>query len=211
MISVNPSKSQIEKIRIAIVLTVVVSPDSAHVRKQLFRLAREVKTIIGFDKPIDNGYKSVVVKWKSQSGTHLEDESIDILWAQFKTSWDKIKYPTGDAIFKTLIRKAESSTYPPICNDYEDVAKDLIRLCAVLDTHWSPEPFYLSCRDAEHLFGYSHAKMAKLLELIVLDGVLELVTKGSMRRASRYKFLADKGTIESDTVKSSVQLNKDVE
>jgi len=196
MISINPSESQIEKISEAIAQTIVTSPDPAHVRKQLFQLAREVKTIIGFDETFDNRCKSVVIEWHRLSGKHLKDESIDILWAQFKTSWDKIKYPTGDAIFLTLIRKAESSKYPPICNDYEDVGKELIRLCAVLDTHWSPGPFYLSCRLAEEMYGFSHAKMAKLLELLVLDGVLELVKKGSMGRASRYKFLADKGTID---------------
>ena len=71
---------------------------------------------------------------------------------------------------------------------------------------------------AEYEFGHSHAKMAKLLELLVLDGVLELVeqgkligNKGQKGRASRYRFLADKGTIESEAVKSTVQLNKDVE
>ena len=206
----NSSESQIEKIRTAIVLTVVVSANPSHVRKQLFQLAREVKTIIGFDEPFDNECKSVVVEWHKQSGIHLKDESIDILWAQFKTSWNKIKYPTGDAIFLTLIRKAESFQYPPICNDYEDVGKDLTRLCAVLDTYWSPEPFYLSCRHAECVFGYSHAKMATLLELLVLDGVLELVKKGSMGRASRYRFLADKGKINLSSIESGYELKKEL-
>ena len=211
MISQNSSDVKRQKIHEAIARTVVVSPDPAHIRRQLFQLARKVRTIVGFDRPIDDTFKKVVGNWHKQSGIHLEDESIDILWAQFKTSWDKIKYPTGDAIFLSLIRKAESSKYPPICNDYEDVGKELIRLCAVLDTHWSPGPFYLSCRDAERLFGYSHAKMAKLLELLVLDGVLELVKKGSMGRASRYKFLADKGTIDMRLIKSIQQVNKEVD
>jgi hypothetical protein len=210
MISKQPSEADIQKVCEAIARTVVVSPEPVHIRKQLFQLTREVKTIVGFEKPIDDTFKPIVKAWHKQSGKHLEDESIDILWAQFKTSWDKIKYPTGDAIFLTLIRKAECSEYPPISKNYQDVAKELIRLCAVLDAHWSPEPFYLSCRHAELLFGYSHAKMAKLLELLVLDGVLELVKKGSMGRASRYKYLADKGTIDLSSMESSGQLNEEV-
>ncbi len=190
----------IQKICDAITRTVVISPDPAHIRMQLFQLTREIKTIVGFEKPFSDTFKTIVGKWHKQSGIHLEDESIDILWAQFKTSWNKIKYSTDNEIFLKLLIIAEQSQYPPICNDYHDVAKDLIRLCAVLDAHWSPEPFYLSCRQAELLFEYSHAKMAKLLELLVLDGVLELVKKGTMGRASRYRFLADKGKIDVSSV-----------
>ncbi len=198
MIYKNPSNGKIQKIREAITKTVVVSPDPARIRKQLFQLAREVRTIVGFDKPIDDTYKKVVENWHKQSGIHLEDESIDILWAQFKTSWTKIKYSTDNEIFWKLSNIAEQSQYPPICNDYHDVAKDLIRLCAVLDAYWSPEPFYLSCRMATYEFGYSHAKMATLLQLLVMNEVLELVQQGKLigsagqtGRASRYRFLAD--------------------
>ena len=182
MIDINSNfekkkQDSIHKIRDAIAQTVAVSPDPAHVRMQLFQLAREIKTIVGFEKPFSDTFKTIVGKWHKQSGIHLEDESIDILWAQFKTSWNKIKYSTDNEIFLKLCIIAEQSQYPPICNDYQDIAKDMIRLCAVLDAHWSPEPFYLSCRMAEDEFGYSHAKMATLLEMLVLDGVLELVEK----------------------------------
>ena len=212
MIFQNPSDVKKQKIREAIMQTVVESPDPKHIRKQLFRLAREVRTIVGFDRPIDDTFKSIVGAWHEQSGIHLEDELIDILWAQFKTSWNKIKYSTDNETFVKLLEIAEQSQFPPICKDcHDDVTKELIRLCAVLDAYWSPEPFYLSCRHAELLFGYSHAKMAKLLELLVLDGVLELVKRGSMGRASRYKFLADKGTIDMRLIKSIQQVNKEVD
>ena len=218
MISMNPSESQIEKIRNAIGRTVVTSPEPAHVRKQLFQLAREVKTIIGFDKPIVDESKSVVIEWHRQSGSHLKNESIDILWAQFKTSWDKIKYSTDMELFCELVGIAYQSKYPPVCENYEDIARDLIRLCAVLDAHWSPEPFYLSCRMAEDQFGFSHAKMASLLQLLVMDGVLELVEKGKLLghtgqtgRASRYRFLKEKGRIDLGSIKNCGQVSKEAQ
>ena len=214
----NPSESQIEKIRNAIARTVVTSPEPAHVRKQLFQLAREVKTIIGFDKPIVDESKSVVIEWHRQSGSHLKNESIDILWAQFKTSWDKIKYSTDMELFCELVGIAYQSKYPPVCENYEDIARDLIRLCAVLDAHWSPEPFYLSCRMAEDQFGFSHAKMASLLQLLVMDGVLELVEKGKLLghtgqtgRASRYRFLKEKGRIDMGSIKNCGQVSKEAQ
>jgi len=212
MISKQSSEVNIQKVREAIARTVAVSPEPVHIRKQLFQLTREVKTIVGFEKPIDDTFKPIVEAWHKQSGKHLEDELFDILWAKFKTSWNKIKYPTDNEIFVKLLEIAEQSQFPPICNVCkDDVTKELIRLCAVLDAYWSPEPFYLSCRQAELLFVHSHAKMAKLLELLVLDGVLELVKKGSMGRASRYKFLADKGTIDMRLIKSIQQVNKEVD
>lgn len=208
---------KIQEIREAIEQYVVSSSDSAHIRKQLFQLAREVKTIVGFNKPIDDTYKKVVGKWHKQSGKHLADESIDILWAQFKTSWYKIKYSTDGEVFWRLFDFAEISDYPPICKNYEDVAKDLIRFCAVLDANWSPEPFYLACRMAGDEFGYSHAKMATLLELLVMDGVLELVEqgkfvgkKGQAGRASRYKFLADKGKIDVSSVRPCSEFDLEI-
>jgi len=214
----NTSDVKRQKIRDAITETVAVSPDSSHIRKQLFQLAREVRTIIGFEKPIDDTFKTVVGKWYRQSGIYLEDESIDILWAQFKTSWDKIKYSTDMELFWSLELIASNSEYPPICKNYQDISKDLIRLCAVLDAHWSPEPFYLSCRMASDVFGHSHAKMATLLELLVMDGVLELVeqgkligNKGKTGRASRYRFLSDIGKIDISSIGTSSELSKEAE
>ena len=217
MINKNPSEENHHKIHESIDRTVVIRSEQSHIRKQLFRLAREVRTIVGFDRQIEDKYKKVVKTWKLKSGVFLEDESLDILWAQFKTSWNKIQYSTDAEFFVKLVQIAVNSEYPPICENYDDIAKELIRLCAVLDAHWSPEPFYLSCRMAATYFGYSHSKMAKLLELLVLDGVLELVEQGKLigntgqkGRASRYRFLSEKGKIDLSSIETNGESNKDV-
>jgi hypothetical protein len=61
---------------------------------------------------------------------------------------------------------------------------------------------------AVYAFGFSHAKMASLLQLLVMDGVLELVEQGKLiagqtGRASRYRFLADKGKIDLSSIEHS--------
>lgn len=195
----------------------VTKVDPSHIRKQLFLLVREVRTLAGFDKPIDDKFKKVVRKWQSISGTFLVEEPFDLLWAQFKTSWEKVKFSTDSKLFWKLVYFSYQSEYPPICENYEDIAMDLIRLCAVLDAHWSPEPFYLSCRMAEDEFGYSHAKMASLLQLLVMDGVLELVEKGKLigntgqtGRASRYRFLEDKGKIDLSSIGTSSEFDLEI-
>ena len=115
MISVNPSESQIEKIRTAIVLTVVVSPDPAHVRKQLFQLAREVKTIIGFDIPIDNGCKSVVVEWQSQSGKQRYlDEFREVVerFHQLRRVVSWLEQTSGETVFRLTRTCSAVSAFP---------------------------------------------------------------------------------------------------
>jgi hypothetical protein len=196
----------------------VTQADPSHKRKQLFLLVREVRTLVGFDKPIEDKFKKVVKKWQSISGTFLVEEPFDLLWAQFKTSWEKVKFSTDKELFCELVGIAYQSKYPPVCENYEDIARDLIRLCAVLDAHWSPEPFYLSCRMAEDQFGFSHAKMASLLQLLVMDGVLELVEKGKLLghtgqtgRASRYRFLKEKGRIDLGSIKNCGQVSKEAQ
>jgi hypothetical protein len=210
MISHNSREIKIQKIHEAIAKTVALNPNPEHIRKRLFQLVREVKTIVGFDKSIDDSYKKIAQKWFVKSKPHLNDDPFDIIWAQFMTGWNKVKYSTDSQIFLKLSCIAYSCEYPPICSERGEVLKDLIRLCAVLDSYWSPEPFYLSCRMAEDEFGYSHAKMAALLEMLVLDGVLELVKKGSMGRASRYKFLADKGTIDLSSMDTIGEISRKV-
>ena len=217
MIYEKPHDVKIKEISEAINKNVAVANSPKYIRKQLFQLAREVKTIIGFHKPIEDEYKRVVRQWYMQSGKVLADESFDILWAQFKTSWDKIKYSTNGEVFWRLYDFAEFCEYPPICENYQDIAKDLIRFCAVLDSNWTPEPFYLACRMAGDEFGCSHTNMATLLESLVMDGVLELVEKGKFigkegrtGRASRYKFLADKGKIDVSLVRAYSECNLEV-
>ena len=116
-----------QKIYEAVARAVATSPDPAHIRIKLFQLTREVKTITGFNKPINDTFKSVLKSWYLQSGKNLEEESLDIYWAQFKTSWDKIKFSTEEGIFFNLFDIAEQSQYPLICNEYNDIAKELIR------------------------------------------------------------------------------------
>ena len=191
---------KIQKINEAIESSVALIPNSKHIRKRLFQLVREVKTIVGFDKSIDDSYKEIAQKWFVKSKPHLNGDPFDIIWAQFLTSWDKVKYPTDSDVFVKLACIAYSCEYPPICSEYGETTNDLIRLCAVLDSYWSPKPFYLSCRQAQTEFGYSHAKMATLLEMLVKKAVLELVEEGVMGRASRYRFIEDKGRIDMSLI-----------
>lgn len=181
---------------------------SRDVRLRLFQLARALKTEWGFNAEPVCAREAVIV-WYNQSVRFLPDGSFDIVWAEFCTSWISVKYP--DDVFVRLLWIAERSPYPPCSEKYNDVGKDLVRLCAVLDLYSAPEPFYLSCRVAADVFPYEPTSMAKLLKLLTIEGVLSLVQKGVQGRASRYRFMNDRGNIDINSVKDISQAIKEVE
>ena len=177
-------------------------------RLRLFNLARELKTIYGFDAEPAIA-KNDVIEWYNLSVRYLPDKSFDLVWAAFRTNWRNIKH-AHDVFYKLSCLSYESE-YPPICKEYYDVARELIRLCSILDSYWSPQPFYLSCRMASNVLnGCEHSLAAMLLNSLVLDGILELVEKGRLGRASRYRFLEEKGRMDLSSIKNCGQVSKEV-
>lgn len=71
---------------------------------------------------------------------------------------------------------------------YGTAGNKLTRICAALQAHHGAEPFFLSARQAGDLLGVHYTDASKMLAALVSDGVLTLVTKGSVRTASRYRF-----------------------
>ena len=202
-----------KKIQSALIDARVVSrSNSKLINARLFSLARSLKTLFGFDYEPDENIKSLIRSWYEQSLQFLPEKSFDLMWAQFIECWQKAKYPTNADLFCKLLSISDNSPYPPICQKYDDLARFIIRICAVLDCYWSPEPFYLSCRTASTTCDYSPSAMGYILKMLVRDGVLELVEQGTIAgRASRYRFLVDKGKIDVRLINSIQHVNKEVD
>lgn len=71
---------------------------------------------------------------------------------------------------------------------YQESGQRLIRICAALQAHHEPEPFFLASRQAGELLGMHFTEAAKMLVALVADGVLTLISKGAGMKASRYRF-----------------------
>ena len=65
----------------------------------------------------------------------------------------------------------------------------LLLICHQLQIVHGEEPFFLSARMAEKLIKYHYTGAAKMLNSLVADGFLELVTNATMVKANRYKCL----------------------
>jgi hypothetical protein len=69
----------------------------------------------------------------------------------------------------------------------------LVGLCRVLHTHYADERgvWYLACRSAAEVLGVGHPYVAKFLNILVDDGVLEIVEHHTTVKARRYRYLKD--------------------
>jgi hypothetical protein len=72
---------------------------------------------------------------------------------------------------------------------YGEPCKRLVRLCIALQVHQGSEPFFISARQAGEQLGMHFSDAAKMLRALVADKVLEEVSKGAGKVASRYRFI----------------------
>jgi len=93
-----------------------------------------------------------------------------------------------------MLEAAMTTELPEAALDYEQPTLCLlIGLCRELQRAADTDPFYLACRTASRLLGVDLSTANRWLYLLVQDGVLNEVTKGSKktRQASRYRYLGD--------------------
>ena len=88
-----------------------------------------------------------------------------------------------DALKQRLPRAAERYSSDSLCR--------MVLLCRQLQHVAGDEPFYLTCRTAGDLLGISYKLANKWTRLLAHDRVLELVERGKVGRASRYRYLGD--------------------
>jgi hypothetical protein len=90
---------------------------------------------------------------------------------------------------------AESCTTPPIADRYDGDFQRLVALCWQLQIQWHDRPFPLGCRTAGGFLGIDRTKAWRLLRALQLDGVLQLIKKGSKTsgKASEWRFVSTEG------------------
>jgi hypothetical protein len=72
---------------------------------------------------------------------------------------------------------------------YGDIGNQLVRICMALQAHNGDAPFFISARTAGDILGVHFTDASKILAGLVRDGVLELVSRGAGKVASRYRFI----------------------
>jgi hypothetical protein len=150
----------------------------------LFRLARVLKA-----KFPDSSYevcREIVRKWHHLSLSFIRTKEFTISWAEFKVAWEKVKYPMGSTLDSILRGEDVDVTEIAQRFGYGKTMQALLQICLKLQGNSRDAPFFLSVRTAGGLLGIHHTDACRLMGLLVSDGLLDLVSKGSGLKASRY-------------------------
>ena len=152
--------------------------------KCLFQLARWLK---GTEPDASTERQRwLVQRWHSDHINNIQTKSFSITWAEWITSWEKVKHPYGKKLDVCLTNLPNIPSHINL-EDFGEKGKLLFRICMALQAKESADqPFFISCRVAQDLINVHYTDAAKFLSAFVTNKWLRLVSKGSGRHASRY-------------------------
>lgn len=153
----------------------------------LFELTRYVK-----GKRPDAGrseLRAIAQEWHQLALPVIGTKDFGVTFSDFLRGWNNVKQPHGQTLNVIMSGIDFSSPLPANIEalGYGTAGKRLYRICCALQSHAGKDPFFISARQAGELAGVHYTDAAKLLNLMTGDDVLELVSKGSGRVASRYR------------------------
>jgi hypothetical protein len=138
--------------------------------------------------------KPCVQAWHKLALPIIATKPFEETWIDFLRAWPKVRFPKGTEPMTQIFSAACAADVPAVAEHYEqEQLRLLVALCQELQKATGDGPFYLSCRTAGRLLGVDHTTAWRWLFLLVQDGVLQEVTKGSQqtKKASRYRYLEE--------------------
>lgn len=165
--------------------------------KQVFQLARALKAIPAIADAPANDLEPYVRRWHDRAKRFITSKEFEESWIDFLRAWrpGAIKFPKGSKpVLQLLFDRAVCAGVPDVALHYDgEKCRLLVGLCRELQRATGSAPFYLSCRTAGNLLGVEHSTAWRWLFLFTVDGILEIVSRGSQasHKASRFKYLAE--------------------
>lgn len=135
--------------------------------------------------------RPLVLGWHNHFIKVIGTKNFSETWTDFRRGWAAIKVPYGQGI-ESIVNSIDFSIPIPqtlIDMGYGTNEFKLLLICHQLQIVNGDEPFFLSARKAEEFISYHFTGTAKMLNSLVADGFLELVTNATMVKANRYRCL----------------------
>ena len=135
--------------------------------------------------------RAEVAKWHELALPVIGTKDFSTTWADFLNGWGKVRHPYGSTM-QGVIASIQPTAPLPLgikALGYGDSCSYLIRICMALQAHHGDAPFFLSARQAGAVLQVHFTDAANMLSALVADEVLRLVSKGSGKVASRYRFI----------------------
>jgi len=162
----------------------------------LFNLARHMKTEHPNSKATD--HKPVVERWHQEYLPVIGTKAWAETWSDFRTAWSKVKYLEGEGPLNQAFEVIDMTKPIPQHLQQLGYDEDLFRvaqLCQLLAMN-SPdrETFFLGNRSLAELIGVSQPSAGRILNMLVEDGILEVVQIGKLEKgkppaATTYRYL----------------------
>ena len=169
-------------------------PDKRGYRNfSIFRFCRWLKGMSEFVKLDAKAVKNLCREWHRCALSKIGTKPFDETWADFAYGWDRVKYPKGDGMLKLAVENALKAQVPVDAEkEYESPETQLlVRVCYELQKLKGTEMFWLSCYDAANILGISHTNANKRIQMLVTDGILEMIEKNTTRKATRFRYIAN--------------------
>ena len=167
-------------------------PDQIHRNNHaLFVLARAVKSLeLQHGEFSPEQLRQLFAQWHAKAvkflrlGQTKEDYFVEFLIIRLA------KHPLGSAVIGKAWKLAQERPLPPEALEFETPQLQLlVALCFQLHIANNPNPFYLSSRTCQKLFGHeSHSTAAKWLRSLCALKIIVEVEKGDAKRATRYRY-----------------------
>ncbi|WOP14512.1 hypothetical protein [Ottowia sp. SB7-C50] len=153
----------------------------------LFKLARYIKAANPSATRAE--LRAIAEEWHALALPVIETKDFAVTLQDFVYGFDNVQHPFGQTM-QNIIDNIDATPLPAgiAALGYGDRGHHLVRLCAALNAHHAPEPFFLGARQAGEVIGVHYTDANKMLASLVADGVLTLVSKGAGNKASRYRF-----------------------
>lgn len=154
----------------------------------LFALARYLKGTQ--PNATRNELRAIVANWHAQYLSVIGTKDFAVTWTDFRNGWAKVRQPHG-AIMQSVLQTIDPRAPLPagiVGLGYGSAGNQLVRVCAALQAHQGDKPFFISARQAGEVLGIHFTDASKIMAALVGDGVLQLVSKGAGKVASRYRF-----------------------
>jgi hypothetical protein len=158
----------------------------------VFAFARKLKGL--FPRGDAVLLRPLVRRWHEAALPFIGAVPFEDTWGMFLEAWTRIRHAGGEGPFERLWKKSGAAPGPRVARNYDDPRlRRLVTFLSLLHRHFKGAAFYLDCRRAALLLGVHRNTANRWLSVVlVADGVLELVTRGSKAKglANEWRFIA---------------------
>lgn len=169
----------------------------------VFQLARGLKYNSGPRYANGAEWKPVVRRWHQKALAVVGTKPFDDTWADFLRAYQSARLPLGTALDGWALQRAKQSL-PPAADGYDTVqVKLLVGMCWHLAKMSPQQRFFLSSHRAGVLLEISQSTALGYLQMLRVDGVIEVAERGNERRATRYRYCGGEVAEQKDLTSNS--------